>query len=306
MAYYVGSGVTAYDLLDAIHSAAVSEGWIPLETRNHTYMNDSRLCFVQYQAPGDGNDIIYMQFRIPNDGSANIIMLDSSAGYDDKLFYWEQPGSIQQWLSSEGEVEIAQPAFTVTANEAFNYWIFISDYRLIVVTRMSTVYESMYIGFLNPISSERQYPYPMYVAGNTVGNGGRWNGNMTGSFVFPRDNTGMLRRSDGTWRSFNSPSQYPNWNELGVVFPYTACNKSLVTNYCDNDSGVLDNLLLIPVILQTNDPVDVCGILRGVYWNSGTRDVAAEQIVSYNGDNYMIFDTKDLRGTNSYYCVRLE
>lgn len=306
MSYYVGEASTAYDLLDAIHNAAVGEGWVTISSLQHTYNGASRLYFVEYEAHGDGNDIIYMQFRIPNDSTGSIILLDSSAGYDSKLFYWEQPGSIQQWLSSEGETEVAQPAFTVTSNEKFNYWIFISSYRLIVVARMSTVYESMYVGFLNPVASERQYPYPMYVAGNTVGNGGRWNGNMTGSFVFPRDNTGMLRRADGTWRSFNSPSQYPDWKESGVVFPYTACNKSLVPNYCDDDTGVLDNLLLIPVILQTNDPVDVCGILRGVYWNSGTRDVASEQIVSYNGDNYMIFDTKSLRGTNSYFCVRLD
>ena len=307
MPYTTGEATSVYDILEAIDDFVVTQaGWVKLDSKNQTYRDEERTGNVIWRASGDGNDKIYINIRIPADGSGNIMMLDAYAGYDDKLFYWEQPGSLQQWLKSEGEVEVNQPAFTITEEEKFFYWIFATSYRLIVVARMSIVYESMHIGFLNPVSSERQYPYPMYIAGNTIATGEIWNNNRTGSLVFPTRDTGWLRRADGTWRSFESPAQFPDWNKIGTVFPYTACNKLLVPNYISSSVGIQDNLLMIPVMLMTNDPVDVNGLIRGVFWVSGTRDVAAEQILTYDGSSYMIFDNKMDRGSNTYFCVALD
>lgn len=307
MPYTTGEATSVYDILEAIDDFVVTQaGWVRLDSKNQTYRDEERTGNVIWRASGDGNDKIYINIRIPADGSGNIMMLDAYAGYDDKLFYWEQPGSLQQWLKSEGEVEVNQPAFTITEEEKFFYWIFATSYRLIVVARMSIVYESMHIGFLNPVSSERQYPYPMYIAGNTIATGEIWNNNRTGSLVFPTRDTGWLRRADGTWRSFESPAQFPDWNKIGTVFPYTACNKLLVPNYISSSVGIQDNLLMIPVMLMTNDPVDVNGLIRGVFWVSGTRDVAAEQILTYDGSSYMIFDNKMDRGSNTYFCVALD
>lgn len=307
MPYTTGEASNIYDVLEAIDDFVVTQaGWVKLDSKNQIYRDEERTGNVIWRASGDGNDKIYINIRIPADGSGNIMMLDAYAGYDDKLFYWEQPGSLQQWLKSEGEVEVNQPAFTITEEEKFFYWIFATSYRLIVVARMSIVYESMHIGFLNPVSSERQYPYPMYIAGNTIATGEIWNNNRTGSLVFPTRDTGWLRRADGTWRSFESPAQFPDWNKLGTVFPYTTCNKLLVPNYISNSVGIQDNLLMIPVMLMTNDPTDVNGLIRGVFWVSGTRDVAAEQILTYDGSSYMIFDNKMDRGSNTYFCVALD
>lgn len=307
MPYTTGEANSIYDVLEAIDEFVVtSAGWVRLDKKTQTYLDNERTGNVIWRAPGDGNDKIYVNLRIPADGSGKIMMLDAYAGYDDKLFYWEQPGSIQQWLKSEGEVEVNQPAFTITEEERFFYWIFATSYRLIVVCRMSIVYESMHIGFLNPVSSERQYPYPMYVAGNTIATGEIWNNNRTGSFVFPTRDTGWLRRADGTWRSFESPAQFPDWKKIGTLFPYTACNKLLVPNYISSSVGIQDNLLMIPVMLMTNDPIDVNGLIRGVFWVSGTRDVAAEQILTYDNSSYMIFDNKMDRGSNTYFAVALD
>ena len=59
-------------------------------------------------------------------------------------------------------------------------------------------------------------------------------------------------------------------------------------------------------MLQTNDPIDVNGILRGVYWISGTRDLDAERILTWNNEQYIAFDTKQMRSNNSYFCIKLE
>ena len=59
-------------------------------------------------------------------------------------------------------------------------------------------------------------------------------------------------------------------------------------------------------MLCTNNPVDINGVLRGCYWVSGTRDIDAERILVYGGDQYMVFDTKQDRGANTYFCVKME
>ena len=319
MAYTSGEASTILDVVEAINTMLVTTlGWTAKYTKNCTYDSKNRLCEAIYEGKGDGNDKIYLQLRVPtsynnSNGtyipySVNNVYLDSMAGYDNKLFYYEQPGSIQQWLKSYGATEVNQPMFTVTENEKFYYWIFADTYRLIVVARMSIVYESMYIGFINPISSERQYPYPMYIAGNSSVSVGSWPNNKPGSFIFPSSNSGFLRRADGVWRAFDAygdTQAYPNPTANGTVFPYNCGNKNLVQNYMGTQTSSQDNMLLIPVLLQTNNPVDVNGILRDVYWLSGTKDVSSEQILTYNSESYIVFDTKQERGANTYFAVKL-
>lgn len=306
MAYAMGEGRNAYDVLEKVFELLTSGtlGWIPNYVEYTSYEDETRLSHFIAQGVGDGNDKIYIQCFIPDADRKKIIM-DSSVGYDANLRFWEQPGSLQQWYKSEGLVFINQPCLDVLEDERFWYWIFADTYRVIVVCRMSIVYESAYVGFITPVSSERQYPYPMYVAGNNYAQGSNWPNNITGSFISPTNNSAYLRRADGTWRAFNSP--LTNLQPLGnaTIFPYNTGNKKLIPNFKEEDAINQDNYLMIPILLETGEPVDVSGLLRGVYWVSGTRDIAAEQIIVYHGEQFIVFDTKQMRTSNSYYCVRM-
>ena len=106
MSYTSGEANNSYDLLEAINTQVVNvQGWELVYSRQHEYLTKNRLSYCLWCAKGDGNDKIYIQARIPDDGKGNRILFDAQAGYDEKLFYFEQPGSIQQWLKSEGESE---------------------------------------------------------------------------------------------------------------------------------------------------------------------------------------------------------
>ena len=158
------------------------------------------------------------------------------------------------------------------------------------------------------MAGERQYPYPGYSAANTSVKGAEWTSNdSSGSFLFPYNNSGFLRRADGVWRSFSSRHLEPDPYSTGTVFPYNTHNKKLIPNYkgAGDSSIVQDNFLLLPVILQTTNPIDMCGILRDVYWVSGTRDLSAEQTFECEGSTYMCFDTKQFRDSNSYFCIKM-
>ena len=148
----------------------------------------------------------------------------------------------------------------------------------------------------------------MYIAANTSVKGAGWTSNdSSGSFLFPYKNSGFLRRADGIWRSFSSKHLEPDPYSTGTVFPYNTHNKKLIPNYkgAGDSSIVQDNFLLLPVILQTTNPIDMCGILRDVYWVSGTRDLSAEQTFECEGSTYMCFDTKQFRDSNSYFCIKM-
>ena len=308
MAYKVGYASTTYGLLKEINSLMTANGWSVLDTATTIFNGDTVPCYYVWQGTGDGNDKIYLQMKI-HDSDPKRIAIDSMAGYDDKLYYFEQPGSIQQWLKSTDEERVNQPAFSLPVNELFYYWIFVTSYRIVVVTRMSIEYHSLYMGFIEPIASERQYAYPMYVCGNTVFKKAQdWNDIKNASFVFPLGGTGMLRRVDGTWREFESKATMPTPNQQGSVFPYTAQNKQLIPNYKGkSDSSVAqDNFLLLPIIMRTEGPVDMSGLLRGCYWISGTRDLSAEQTFTCNDMTYIVFDTKQYRDSNSYFCIEMK
>lgn len=315
MSYVSGIASSIFDIIEEMDSLLQGIGWTREQRETAVWNGQTRTSYCLWRGVGDGNDKIYLQARIYDNGNAHVkqgqtMCIDSMTGFDINLEYFEQPGSIQQWLKSYGyedntaTVNVQQPVFTVTADERFAYWLFADNYHIVGVARMSIVYESFYMGFLNPIASERQYPYPMYVCGN--GRYGQdWPTNNNGSFVFPQNNQGFLRRADGAWRAFDASRPNPSPSSTGTVFPYNAHNLYLVPNYHSDDVIDQDNFLLIPIMLQTNNPVDVNGLLRDVYWISGTRDVAAEQILIYNNEQYIVFDTKQDRGANTYFAVKM-
>lgn len=325
MAYKYGQCSSMFELLDAIVETASKDSWSVIRSYKLTYNSVSRQGGVLLKGVGDGNDAIYIEICVnPNDVTEFII--DASAGSDVNLEIWEQPGSIQQWVKVEDnettglpeysytekqngkDVTINRkiPSLSITDNERFNYFIFSDTYRVIVVCKLSIDYQSMYLGFINPVSSEKQYPYPMYVAGNNIVDNKRWPHTLTNSFIFPTEGTGYLRRADGTWREFEFPySTSLDYRSVGALFPYDCNNTSLVPNY-EEATTTETNFLLIPIILHTNNPLDMNGLLRGVYWISGTRDIATEQIVVINNVQYMVFDSGNIRGNNSYFCIQVE
>lgn len=292
---------TVLDLFTAVDRLLTSVGW-----SRYDYGTQKKV----YTGVGKGTDKIYLQiwYEKKDDVLGDRLMFDGPAGFDRNLAWYEQPGGLMQQLEAEtcDPSGLQVPAHIITPDERFFYWMFCDTYRLVIVTRHSTVYESSYIGFVNPIASERQYPYPMYLCGNGVANGPKWKNNETGAFVFPDGNSGWLRLIDGVWRAFAASKDEPSPSSTGTVFPYTAHNKKLIPNYKEQDAINQDNFLLIPIILQTNNPVMMCGYLRGCYWISGTRDIDTERILVFDGKQYLVFDTKDLRSSNSYFAIAME
>lgn len=309
MAYIYNQGTSIYDILENINDMLTNTltTWTAVFTDFTTYEGASRLSHGIWRGTGGGNDVIYIHMWAID---AKTMCLDSMVGFDNLLLKWEQPGSIMQHLhvyltDTTTLSSYNLPAYSIVENERFSYWIFANNYRVSVVTKLSTYYESMYVGFINPITTERQFPYPMYVCGNGVMNGARWQHNQSGSFVFPTNGSGYLRRACGDWREFNCTEGHLQPLGNGTVFPENVGNLYLVPNYTKDDTASEDNFVLIPCLLQMHNPTDIAGVLLDTAWISGTRDIGAEQILTFNGENYIVFDTKIARSANSYFTIKM-
>ena len=315
--YITGTASNACELLEALDDFVVNKLGDSAWQRVHTKYIGSSICEAVWAGKGEGTDKIFIQARVPTlfdeDGYEYIsdttkLALDGLAGFDYSLKYYEQAGSIQQWLRADGSAEVNQPMLTVAQDSKFSYWFFANTQRIIVVIKLSTVYESAYMGFINPISAERQFPYPLYIAGNGVMSGLSWNSNTQGSFVNPSGGSGHLRRADGQWRLFDAhcdESTVSNPFSLGTLFPYNTGNLKLAPNYINGAVGDNDNALILPIMLCTTNPYDINGLLDDVYFISGTRDIASEQIVTIGSEQFIVFSVKDRKSPNTYFTVKL-
>ena len=96
---------TTYGLLKEINDLMTKNGWAVLDSATTTFNGQTVPCYYIWQGSGDGNDKIYLQMKIYDDDPKKIT-LDSLAGFDKNLYYFEQPGSIQQWLKATDEIRV--------------------------------------------------------------------------------------------------------------------------------------------------------------------------------------------------------
>jgi hypothetical protein len=107
--------------------------------------------------PGAGADAIYVGVTTYFDAGADYYnwKLQGFTGYQPAMAFGAQPGAI---LDRTPHVPLWQ--------NAIPYWFMVSARRLLVVAKVSTVYEACYLGFLQPYATPNQYPYPLLIGGS--------------------------------------------------------------------------------------------------------------------------------------------
>lgn len=103
------------------------------------------------------------------------------------------------------------------ADPDMSWWISWNGRRIILVAKVesgsTTQYMSMYVGFLNQTATDTEYPYPLWICGNTSDQNRVWDDTtlLTGGIVEVITSTtadptgpGYLRLPDASWLSFTS------------------------------------------------------------------------------------------------------
>lgn len=267
---------------------------------------------------GDGHDEIYIGFRLEEgvEVGQKDLVLNGFAGYDENLSWIEQPGGIPH---------DKLPTLPLADDTRIVYWLSANTRRIIIVAQMSTQYESAYLGFIQPIAVERQYPYPLAIGGSYI-QGKAWTSSTPGHscFVNPGSDTfgglgGLtespsdilaeqttslrIRRADGTWRAAlnkNSGDTAMHFEHINV-WPQNTEPTNVLT-VLDN-SLTIENVIMFPCLLIETYPHGILGQFDGVYFIGNREDISAKDIIIHNNKSYMVFNNIGRRDNDEYFAI---
>jgi hypothetical protein len=270
------------------------------------------------QGVGDGHDTIYIGFKIKSGiGPQQIdLVLNGFAGFDAGLTWEEQPGGIYH---------AKLPVLALVSDTLLSYWISANTSRVLLIVKLSSQYESGYLGFMKTIAIERQYPYPLVIGGSYI-EGGDWTRTSPGhsAFTNPGSDTydgsplygGVykddplqyttslrLRRPDGSWRAAQNKNRLDVANPFEKLCVWPTNTKPVNTLTVYDSIETIENVIMYPFILYESIPVGMLGQLDGVFWVGNRKDLSSEDSIVYNNKIYKVFNNVFRRDNDEYFAI---
>jgi len=294
---------------------------------------------VYFQAPGlSGTDEIYTGIRSEYDAASGWynLFLNGYTGFDSgELDFFEQAGG----LPGHGSAVSMETPMIPCWNSSMPYWFAASGRSFRMAVKVSTSFESGYLGFLLPYATPVQYPYPLVIAGSLLpvvsARTTEWrysyNSYRHSSMSCPaNDGTGNLqdggtlyiRTPDSTWRQVGqrATSSDPNTitrTTITDTFPYTVSGAYLaVWPSCVHSTteaqaslayreALGGGYVMRPLIIIQRFPSSaVWGELEGVYSISGFSN-ASENTTTLGGITHVILQNIARTEVHEYWALAL-
>jgi len=265
MAYTSGTAANYKDLLAILATFAAANGWSILEqSATRVYFKGTGLA---------GLDEIYCgieTYEVPASGIYNWELMGS--------WGWRSGRNLEAHPRSSGDDKV----FLYLWNSSIPYRMVATPRRIIMVAKVSTVYQFLHLGLINPIGTDAQYPYPLLIGG--CGYSKNQNYTMTGAsnaaFWGNQGQAAMLSFPGGYWGySFN----------IGSAGQQSFRVLSFHEGYNTNIYPALDgSYMLEPFYLVDYNRSSIYGNIDGLYRLSGYNNTP-ENIVTVSGVNYMVF-----------------
>jgi hypothetical protein len=189
---------------------------------------------------------------------------------------------------------------------AIPYTFIANSRRFMAVAQVSSVWESLYMGYILPTGTPSEYPYPLAIGGshrsatrpfrdNQVDGS---NGSYHRAFWNPHEALDVLRKS-GLWTPFKNYAYNSSEYEYDEhrVMPFA----ELVMNTAIDGSYVL-----YPLTLASDNPREVLGDLQGVFMVSGYGSNAAGNIINADGYNHLVVNNTFRVALTEFAAFRLE
>lgn len=307
MAWTSGIATDYRDLLDRLRQfltldlLPAGERWQELR-----WTSDAASKELILKAPGlASTDEIYCGIKSYESSTSGYYMWDGNGfiGFDAANAFYTQPGAISGWL----------PMMSLW-NAAIPYWFVASGRRVVVVAKISTVYQALYLGFIRPYATPGQYPYPLLAGGSMTGQRGR-NYSVTSPnhrhFTDPGEdgqnnaNTAcMLRSASGAWLPFQNSYYTSAESRYDGPRPVWPSNYGTLANLREAPDGTY---VLMPIVLTQYNAAadhDLFGELDGCFWVSGFNN-AAENLITVGGVDHLVVQNVYRTGVRDYWALRL-
>lgn len=195
-------------------------------------------------------------------------------------------------------------------NTGMQYWFVANGQRVIVVTKVSTVYTATYLGKFLSYGTPGEYPQPYYM-GMPRNSNTRWSStNENFRNFFDVGEGGRVLTPTHNWitvQNFNQSSSEQPGPGPAYIWPFYASIASNTQTWeryralRENLDGSYD---LKPLVLCSDSPTDdVFGELDGVY-AIPAFSAATEDIIEIDGDDYLV--TQNVFRTARYYYAAIK
>ncbi|MCD6358518.1 MAG: hypothetical protein J7L90_00965 [Dehalococcoidia bacterium] len=253
-----------------------------------------------FQGPGlSGAEEIFIGLKYFSDVGNDIYSWDiaSFLGYTPENIFDNQPGRV-----------LAKDAFFPLWDDSTPYWFIANGQRVIVVAKVSTTYQSMYLGKFLPYGTPGQYPYPVFWGGMTNNPAYKYSSTAAGLRFFPYaySMSCYIYLPSGIISPSGGQTQSPTATVFNI---YPFCDNSVSTSmfgkmapFDNGDVQLIQSILRIGTARSAD--CALLGELDGVFWVHGTAQ-SSETIVTIDSVDYLVFQDGSKVERNNFAAVRL-
>lgn len=298
MAVEIGTATGYLDLLDKLKIFLTTNATLVAAGQEWTCLRDDGSDMI-FQGPGlSTTEEIFIGMKPYDDAGADIYSWDiaSFTGYTEGNAFDLQPGR-----------EVARSAFLPLWDDSIPYWFIGNGQRIVVIAKVSTTYQSMYLGKFLPYATPGQYPYPVFCGGMTNSSASRFS--AANIYFFPQayaPHCYVYSPSGQKWLS--GGSSYAPGANIFNIWPFCEAYASVSVPFAkmapfDNGDVTLMQSVLRYGQIGTSE-MAVLGELDGIFWVHGTGQ-SSESIVTIDSEDYLVFQDGGKTEVNKYAAVRL-
>ncbi len=212
--------------------------------------------------------------------------------------------------------DFSAPAIAVH-DSTMEYWFMVNGRRLLMVIKVGTIYEHIYLGFLKQFYTPGQWPYPIFIGGSTVLDANKsstdlwhaayWNPNrVTHATSGFEVTSSRLRSLEGSWLQMSNTTDFLGALELEPTWEHTIAPwwRGEMHAVAENLDGTYS---LFPSLLSSDDEAgatNIFGEFDGVFGIS-SRGIISEDTITIGGDTYMCFHSTFQTDNNNMCAVKL-
>ena len=192
-------------------------------------------------------------------------------------------------------------------NQGMEYWIAVNGRRFVFVAQVSTTYHAGYAGFFLPYTTPGEYPYPLFIGGETTTPVAYTSTAATFTHFIDQSfgsgaNTAAYRRVDGVWQNLDGS------NTNASMWPFASVGGARNWLQAMQTVAVGEYVLFPCIIIQranASAPLDaeVLGELDGIFALTGFNN-AAENVVTVGAVDHLVVQNIFRTGREHYWALR--
>lgn len=303
MPFETGTASDHIDLWNRLRTFLTTNAALVSAGRQWTQLRlDGVLREATLQGPGlAGTDQVHVATRVLADAGSDVFTI----GFQMSRAYNAAQGHL---LQPDASGERYLPVW----NAPMPYWFIGNGARFIVVVKVSTTYQSCYVGKFLPYGSPSQYPQPYYL-GCVSSSQSRWSTTSEDFRAFFNPGSGaMVLTPGGIWATVS------NYLETGAaggsprdggnqVWPYNSqidSNTSPRGRWGSQRDNLGGGYTLLPMILHGANPTrEIYGELDGAFAISGFGN-ASENTLTIGGDPFIVIQDTYRTSRTDYCAIR--